>query len=206
MSKILALFGSAVAIGLLGGLVAWSLAHRATAPQPVAPQEWQTYESSARAFSLRYPPGYTVDAGYVYQNLGPGKEIKGVKFTIDPALATSTNLASDSYVSVEEIPQANSPTGTCTADKFLDLANGTAAQALSDHGTTYSFASSTGAAAGNRYEEWIYTIPGANFCVAVRYFIHYGVLENYSAGTVHAFDRAALLAQFDAIRRSLVLQ
>jgi len=31
------------------------------------------------------------------------------------------------------------------------------------------------------------------------------VIENYPAGTVTQFDQAALLSQFDGIRRSLVL-
>ena len=64
---------------------------------------------------------------------------------------------------------------------------------------------STGAAAGNRYEETVYTLPGTNPCIAVRYFIHYGVFQNYPAGTVREFDQQALLASFDAIRHTLVI-
>jgi hypothetical protein len=66
-------------------------------------------------------------------------------------------------------------------------------------------ASTTGAAAGNRYEETVYAIPGTNPCVAVRYFVHYGVIENYPPGTVRQFDKQALLDQFDRIRRTLVV-
>jgi hypothetical protein len=40
----------------------------------------------------------------------------------------------------------------------------------------------------------------------VRYFIHYGVFQNYPAGMVREFDQQALLASFDAIRRTLVVQ
>ena len=76
---------------------------------------------------------------------------------------------------------------------------------ITDNGTIYSVASSTGAGAGNRYEETVYALPGTNPCVAVRYFIHYGVIENYPAGTVQAFNQPALLATFDAIRRTLVI-
>ena len=67
----------------------------------------------------------------------------------------------------------------------------------------YSIASSTGAAAGNRYEEVVYALPGSNPCLAVRTYIHYGVLENYATGTVKAFDRAALEKSFVAIRDSV---
>ena len=68
---------------------------------------------------------------------------------------------------------------------------------------TYSVASSTGAAAGNRYEETVYALPGTNHCIAVRYFIHYGVIENYPVGLVREFDKKSLLKEFDTIRRTL---
>ena len=161
----------------------------------------QVYESGQNGFSIRYPAGYRVDDAYKYQELGPGKDISGVKFTIDPAIATGTNLASDSYLSVEQIPQDQN----CSASSFLDLGNGGKVSTTTDNGTDYSVASSTGAGAGNRYEEWIYAIPGTNPCIAVRYFIHYGVLENYPAGMVQQFNEASLLQQFDTIRRTLTI-
>jgi hypothetical protein len=161
----------------------------------------QVYSSGAQGLSVRYPAGYSVDENYNYQELGPGKNIVGTKFTIDPALAEGTNLSDDSYLSVEEIGQA----GTCSADKFVDLGVGGAATSLTDGDTEYSFASTTGAGAGNRYEEWVYALPGTNPCVAVRYFVHYGVLQNYPEGAVREFDHQALVAQFDAIRHTLTI-
>jgi len=139
------------------------------------------YSNSAAGFSLRLPPGYTVDESYKYEALGPGKTIYGTKFTIPASEAAGTNLSNDSYISVEEIPQ----TSVCTNALF----GGT----------------NTGAAAGNRYEESVYAISGTNPCVAVRYFIHYGVIDNYPAGTVKEFDKDALLKEFDSIRETLVL-
>lgn len=162
----------------------------------------QTYSAADGSFSIRYPQNFTVDSNYQYTEMGPGTAINGVKFTIDPAIATGTNLASDSYISVEQIPNASQ----CTADEFLDLqGNGSPVSTTTDDGVTYWVASSTGAGAGNRYEEWVYAIPGSNPCMAVRYFIHYGVLQNYPAGAVKQFDEASLLAQFDKIRRTLVV-
>jgi len=159
----------------------------------------QVYESGALGFSLRYPTGFVVDEAYRYQAFGPGKDIAGVKFTISPLIAQGTNLSDDSYVSVEQIPQVQD----CTAELFLDQK--VSVQTVTDGEMIYSVASSTGAAAGNRYEETIYALPGTNPCIAVRYFIHYGVFENYEPGMVERFDQVALLAQFDAIRRTLVI-
>lgn len=156
------------------------------------------YSHSNRDFSLRLPAGYATDDSYKYQAFGLGKDIDGVKFTIPGSLAKGTNLSRDSYISVEEIPNLQN----CPADRFLsDAVN---IKTLNKNGTAYSVASSTGVVAGNRYEETIYAIAG-NPCIAVRYFIHYGVMENYSAGVVREFNKPALLKQFDAIRHTLLI-
>ncbi|OYV63576.1 MAG: hypothetical protein B7X03_01290 [Parcubacteria group bacterium 21-58-10] len=177
------------------------------APPPTGERLPQIFASSTAGFSIRLPDGY-VPKPYLYQEFGPGKDISGIKFTIAPSVATGTNLAADSYVSVEQIPQVQE----CSANLFLDQpgtflgqSRALATQMLTDDGTTYSVASSTGAGAGNRYFETVYALPGTNPCTAVRYFIHYGVFENYPPGAVQAFNEPALLATFDAIRRTLTL-
>ena len=157
------------------------------------------YSNGSDGFSIRLPADYPVDEKYKYQEFGPSKTISGIKFTIAPSVATGTNLASDTYLSVEEIPK----TKNCTASLFLDNVKNTSM--ITDGSTTYSVASSTGAGAGNRYEETVYAMPGTNPCIALRYFIHYGVFENYPAGAVREFDHQALIEQFDAIRRTLIL-
>jgi membrane-bound inhibitor of C-type lysozyme len=166
----------------------------AAAPEPEGLS--QVYANSDAGFSLRLPAGAVIDESYRYQELGPNKDIYGIKFTIPASIATGTNLSADSYLSVEAIPQ----TEECSAALFLDRA---AARAVTDGGTLYSIASTTGAAAGNRYEETVYALSSTNRCIAVRYYIHYGVFENYAPGLVREFDQQALLAQFDAMRRTL---
>ncbi len=157
------------------------------------------YENGSAGFSIRHPADYAVDAAYRYEALGPGNEIGGVKFTISTSTSEGTNLSSDSYLSVEEIPGAS----TCSASLFLP--DGASESTIEEDGTSYSFAEATGAAAGNRYEESVYAIPGTNPCIAVRYMIHYGVLENYEPGTVEQFDETALKKTFDAMRSTLVI-
>ncbi|HEU4616633.1 MAG TPA: MliC family protein [Gammaproteobacteria bacterium] len=150
-------------------------------------------------FSIRYPAGYAVDAAYAYEALGPGKAIRGVKLTIPPSLAAGTNLGADTYLSVEAVPRGDS----CSADRFLGAGSGAAA--VTEGGTTYSVAKAAGAGAGNRYEETVYALLGTDPCTAVRYFVHYAVMENYPPGAVREFDRQALIAQFDAIRRTMTV-
>ncbi len=164
-------------------------------------ESWNVFASPSLGYSIKYPSGFTATTSYSYQALGPGKAINGVKFTIPAAVAAGTNLSQDSYVSVEQLP-ANA--ANCTAQAFLGSQVGSTT-IVTDNGTTYSVASGADAAAGNRYDQTVYAIPGSSQCTAVRYFIHYGAIQNYPTGTVKEFDKAALTAQFDAIRNSLVL-
>lgn len=162
----------------------------------------QVYESGSNGFSIRYPEGYTLNADYKYQEFGPGKDIYGVSFTIPSSMAEGTNLGQDTRVSVEEIPGAKE----CTASLFLDHgAMPLDVTTTTDNGTEYSTASFTGAGAGNRYEETVYALPYTNPCIAVRYYVHYGVIENYPEGAVKEFDHKALTDQFDAIRHTLTI-
>jgi hypothetical protein len=43
-------------------------------------------------------------------------------------------------------------------------------------------------------------------CYEVTYFVHYGNIGNYPAGTVSEFDRTALYQQLDEILGSLILK
>lgn len=188
-TKIIVLIVIVIAIVVIG---------RPYTPAPVGQSLPQVYSNGGMGFSLRLPSGYTTDESYRYQGFGPGRDISGIKFTIPASTATGTNLGSDSYLSVEEIPQ----TQDCTARLFLE--QGTVHTVI-DGDTTYSVASSTGAGAGNRYEETVYALSDTNPCVAVRYFVHYGVFENYAPGMVREFDKQALLTEFDTIRHTLVV-
>lgn len=160
------------------------------------------YLNSKVGFTLRYPEGYSVDSSYKYQALGPGKDINGIKFIIPQSLAAGTNLSGiDTGVSVEAIPSVLD----CNAGLFLSN-DKVKPQMITDNNVEYSFASATDAGAGNRYEEQVWAFPGTNPCLAVRYFIHYGVIENYPKGSVSEFNRDALISQFDKIRHSLILK
>ncbi len=175
---------------------------------PASPEEVQSnhlahlYENLEEGFTIEYPDGFILDESHQYRNLSGNRIIEGTRFTIPTAMATGTNLSRDSYVSVEHL--APSTSRSCTAADFLDYRTGTTT--VTDLGVTYSVASSSDAAAGNRYEETVYVLPQSSPCLAVRYFIHYGVYENYPEGSIREFDTQALIHTFDTIRRSLVLK
>ena len=179
-------------------------------PQPAGTDLRLGYRSSSGSFTIRLPSfatygagmnidGYKVDEKYIYQALGPAKEIKGTKFTIPTGTATGTNLSADAYISIEQIPNSVE----CSAKLFLR--NGVKENVVTDGGLTYSVASSSDAALGNRYDENVYALSGTNPCIGIRYFIHYGVFENYPEGTIRQFDRKTLVKEFDDIRRTLTI-
>ncbi len=156
------------------------------------------FVSYAYGFSLRLPRGYTADQSYVSTNRATSLDLPGVFFAIPEWMAAGTNLSADSGLSVEQLRGAES----CEASEFLDASRATQ---VSDAGVEYSFASTTGAGAGNRYEEWVYALPDSVPCTLVRYYLHSTVVENYPPGTVRRFDPTELIAEFDQIRRSLIV-
>jgi hypothetical protein len=164
---------------------------------PPTPAGWVRY--SQTGFSIDAPANFTPNPSYDYTELGPGKDIKGFSLTIPASLAAGTNLAAGSYISVETLPSAS----PCAAAPFVDPA--TAAPSVTSNGITYSVATSSQGAAGSTYDETVYAVQGSSPCLAVRYFIHYANIQNYPAGAVTAFNQAALIAQFNAIRATLVV-
>lgn len=181
----------------------------AVSPEQSGENLSQIYSNSKLGFTLRLPnmvastsagyaDSYKVDESYRYQ-LNPNRVISGVKFTIPNKTAEGTNLSKDSYIAVEWMPNVTE----CSAAIFLD---GTHKNIdISENGVSYSVASSSNAGAGNRYDEIIYAVKNTNPCIAMRYFIHHTVVQNYPPGTIREFDRSALLREFDSIRKSLVL-
>ncbi len=158
----------------------------------------KVYHDATNGFTMRYPANNTVNATYVNQEFGPGKDIPGVKFLIPETMATGTNLsASDTGVSIEFVTSTD-----CQANLFVDGAP--KATTVTEAGTEFSVATATQGAAGNRYEETAYAFPGSTPCVAVHYLVHSTVLENYPPGTITAFDHTALIKQFDAMRKTLI--
>lgn len=158
-----------------------------------------SYASSTMGVSIKYPKSYTLNADYQYLGFLK-KPIKGVKVLIPATMATGTNLSmNDTGVSIEQLPRAQS----CTGDIFI--VDNVKATSVTENGVSYSVATTSGAGAGNLYEEMVYAISGSKPCTAVRYFIHSMNIGNFEPGVVREFDRMALLAAFDKIRASLVV-
>jgi len=201
MAKII-IIGAVLVVVLGGGAFVWYTWPKDETPQvEVEPEETpvettRTYTSPTLGYSLTYPAAYT-QSDHTYE-FSATKDIEGgFKVTVPMALATGTNLSPDTYLAVEQLPNAN----LCTGDIYV-RANVTASE-VTEGGVTYSVASSTEGAAGNTYEEWVWALEDSAPCTAVRYYIHSTAVGNYPAGTVVEFNREALLNEFNGIRQSL---
>ena len=195
------------------------------------------YSNKQFHFFLKYPTDFIVNEQYRYTQLGPGKEIPGVSFTIPATLVEGTNLSDDSYISVEALAKTK-----CSAADFLDsyqtkktvtdplaatnggyygfnqtaalyagtkgsgetsTVKGAPSIPTTTPGVTYEVLYSTGAGAGNFYEETVYLL---SHCQAIRYFIHSSNIYNYDPGTIKEFDHDALIKTFDQVRRTYYYQ
>lgn len=178
------------------------------APEEISlvPNEPSTtrYTNNTLGLSIVVPNNYIRNESYEYLMPADNKTLEGVAFRVPTSLATGTNLSNDSYLSIEQA-LSTSTTGTCSPYLFLDSNGASVVSTTTSGNTTFSHASLTGAGAGNRYEEHVYTLrTSSTTCAAIRYFIHYSVFENYPVGTVREFDKSQLLSDFDSMRASLI--
>ena len=163
------------------------------------PAGWHSYHDAALGYTISYPPGWRLDTHYTYTALGPGRGISGIAIHIPAAMARGTNLSPfDTAITLESLP------GPCDAARFLEAPQDR--RTTTDNGLAYSVAQGEDAGAGNLYQETVYAVAASQPCLALRYFIHSTNIGNYDPGTVRPFDRPALLAWFDRIRRTLVLR
>lgn len=167
-----------------------------------------TYVSKYQSgnFSISIPNGYSIDEN-PQNGHGLPDIVSEVRFTIPRSMATGTNLSSDTSISVVRSPV--SPTEGCTATLFTGdkniMGGGLNAEKVTDKGVTYSYAKTGDAAAGNRYEQSAFALPGTNPCIGVFYFVHYSVIQAYAPDSRTEFDKYALQQAFDSIRRTLVV-
>jgi hypothetical protein len=168
----------------------------ASAPQGAL--DTKTYVSQ-KGFSVAYPQAMRVDDAYTY-SLGNEKEISGTAFFMPLELTTGTNLSSDSRVSVEILPK----TETCEIKSFLSQPIETQ-KPLILNGLTYTVATITDAAAGNRYEETVSLLSNSKQCIAVRLFLHTTAIENYDPKTIQQYNADAIMQIYDTLRTSLVV-
>lgn len=163
-------------------------------PEVTIDPNWKKYSNDTYTFSIEYPIDFIQNENYIYQALGPGKDIKGVAFTISEAHNKGTNLSSDSYFSVEQLPGDQE----CTARNFIS--NPLTENTVEENGRTYSVVTGGDAAAGNRYEDTVFATKINSICYGLRLMVHTTVIENYEPGTIKEYDRQKLVTLYNRFR------
>lgn len=190
MKKIIPIAGLVVV-----AIAVWLLFMSGQRASNVPADGWSVYEGPY--FTVSYPSGYIVNPSYTF-DISPEKRVEGVSFTVDPRMASGTNLGTDTRITVESIPTLSS----CNAAAYLDGSH--TPFTVVERGKTYSVATSSGAGAGNFYEEVVYVrTDNLGPCPAVHYYIHNLNIQNFPEGTVVEYDRFKLLEEFDKLRLSL---
>ncbi len=160
----------------------------------------QKYENQEYNFQINLPKDFTVIKDYT-NFISPDKVFPGIKFKISEELYKGTNLSSDTYISIERTKVAPE---ACGAELFFIASELTGLEDI--NGRKYTKAISLGAGAGNRYDETIYATSVGEYCYAIRYLIHYSIIENYPEGAVKEFDIVAIRSIFDLIRKTIIIK
>jgi hypothetical protein len=143
--------------------------------------ETMTYSNLKAGYQIDYPKSFPVSYRNEKSSVGPQ-----VSFNFPKSFTQGTNLAPDSVVEVEIIKGS-----LCAASDFLVEPDTTGDETqVTIHDLNFNIATSTGAAAGNRYEQVVYAIQNLNMCYGIKLFLHTTTVANYPAGTVKEFDRA----------------
>lgn len=159
----------------------------------------ESYTSRELGFSTRAPYGFIASEAYSYSALGGSLRVPGVAFLVPKSLYEGTNLSPDSYISVETIGGVD-----CRPSSFILTSD--PGRRVTLGGTSYLYAESRTAGAGNFYDEAVYVTGSGSRCFAIRRFAHFTNLANYPVGTVREFDRAALVVATEEVARNLVIR
>ena len=157
------------------------------------------YTDSRYNFSIYYPSTATVRAtgfdGYL-----PLTQTPVVAFTLNPDMFQGTNLAEAGVY----VGATSTSTVVTNCTKPIENAGETeATSSMSINGTTFSEFDSTGAGAGNIYQEKAFRTVIDGSCLEFVELLHSGNIDNYPAGKVTAFDEAQfsgiLSAMFETV-------
>lgn len=157
--------------------------------------EWNSFTDPAKIYSVSYPKDWHKGA------LATGAQAKGISFRVSESLTKGTNLSDDTAISIETIADAN-----CKPSQFDEDLVGAKLTTVKSDGRSYTSASGEDAGMGHRRETQVFVIDGTSPCIAVRYFIHSTVFENYDPGTIKRFDRADIIKVFDHVRKSIKIE
>ncbi len=163
---------------------------------------WELYSSDVLGITFQYPSGSVINESHQYTALGPDTTIPGVSFSLPAEYFESTNLSKDSYIAIETSEKSCDP---------VDFVAGSQRETIKESivGKQYSKVISSEGAAGNIYDETIYTTLSPysnNLCYAFRLFAHslnIGALQE-TKPNIKMYDKAGLENLLETVIASAV--
>ncbi|HVM73283.1 MAG TPA: hypothetical protein VMU13_00155 [Candidatus Paceibacterota bacterium] len=157
------------------------------------------YTDPRFGFSLYYPATAALKAtgfdGYL-----PLTHTPLIAFTLNPDMFVGTNLnEAGLYVGATTSP---SIVAHCVEPIINDLET-IASSSVMIQGTVFDEFDSTGAAAGNIYQERVFRTVRDGTCMEFVELLHSGNIDNYPKGKVVAFDSAAFTGTLDSMLQTL---
>ncbi len=169
---------------------------------PAAPG-FETYADQPQTFTFTFPTAFSVSGvpvgyGLSWTENATSTGMELARVDVPQSYEPGTNFGGAWFtVGVSSMPSA---LATCFRDT-TGMGTGSTTQ-VTINGTPYTTWRSVGAGAGNRYDTTTFRTVHANECYAVEYTIHYGVLQNYPPGAVHAFDQQKVQNALESIVQS----
>lgn len=154
------------------------------------------YQDPQYGFSIYYP-STTILKSTGFDGFLPLTQTPVIAFTLSRGLFQGTNLnEAGVYIGATTTPSIVSSCTEPSSQGDETEASSTATV----NGTAFNVFDSTGAAAGNIYQEKTFRTVENGTCFELVEMLHSGQLANYPAGTIVAFDQA----QFSGILEAMV--
>lgn len=158
------------------------------------------YQDPHYGFTIYYPSTATLETagfdGYLLTTKTPV-----IGFVLDPSMFQGTNLVEAGvYVGATTSPAV---VAQCTARS--SAIETMASSTVSLGGTPFAVFTSTGAGAGNTYQETIYRSNVNGTCYEIAEMLHAGNIANYPKNSVTAYDQAEYQGILDAMAKSFSL-
>lgn len=165
-----------------------------TAPADIIPgTPNETYSNTQLSFSIEYPATANATSSFSTGYL-PLTQTPVVAIELPQSMFAGTNLSEAGvYIGATSSPAV-------ITDCSQPLQGESATSTVTIGGQSFAVFTSTGAAAGNIYQEKAYRTIQNGACLEIVELLHSGDIGNYPPGTVQQFDQA----QFSDILDSIV--
>jgi len=163
---------------------------------------YKLYTDRSDTFSFAFPSNFDVagtEMGYGYAWTAPATTtgMQLAKIVVPKSFEPGTNFG-DAWFSVGV---SSDPSAVASCFSTLSGSSDSSVPATIG-GITFAKLEFSGAGAGNRYDTTSYRAVRDGQCYAIEYTIHYGVFENYPAGSVTKFDEAKVARALDEVAQS----